>query len=190
MTDSRGFTLVELLFALALSAAVLVVSLASMKFASGLWDSGQRTADRAWIKRYFTTVVQPAFSSAFPRASGGAVFFSGARDRVAFATASYVEGMPWGGLRLVEYAVEDGCLLMREKALPEYGGPHSRETELSREVEAISFSYLGAAGWEDEWEGGEKDALPRAVRALVHVKGAGETFEFTMPLMLGGGRSE
>jgi prepilin-type N-terminal cleavage/methylation domain-containing protein len=183
--DRRAFTLIELVLALSLAAIVLLVALSSARYAAGLWESGQRTADRDWIDRYFTSVFQAEVASIFPYEGDGGVVFSGKADRVEFVSAVFTEGLPWGGARLVEYAVEDGSLVVKEKTLPYSEGGVSSTTELTREVEGVSFSYLGAAGWVDTWDGAVLDALPKAVAASVLVKGAKKPLQFSMPVMLG-----
>ena len=66
--NRRGFTLIELILSLSLVALVLLIALSSVRFAAGLWESGQKTADRGWIKRDFTTVFQ---AEGFPGAGQG-----------------------------------------------------------------------------------------------------------------------
>lgn len=183
--DRRGFTLIELVLALSLAAVVLLVALSSARFAAGLWESGQRTADRDWIERYFTSVFQSEVASAFPYEGAGGVVFYGKADRLGFVSAGFAEGLPWGGARLIEYAVEDGCLVVKEKTLPDSEGSFSRSTELTREVESVSFSYLGAAGWVEAWDGAGMNGMPRAVAALIFVKGFDSPLQFSMPVMLG-----
>lgn len=185
MMDRRGFTLIELVLALSLAAIVILVALSSARFAAGLWDSGQRTADRDWIERYFTSVFQAEVASAFPYEGADGVVFSGKTDRVEFVTAGYAEGLPWGGARIVEYAVADGRLVVGETTLPGSDGSVSRTTELTREVESVSFSYLGAGGWVEAWDGVEMNGLPKAVAASILVKGVKRPLQFSMPVMLG-----
>lgn len=185
--NRRGFTLIELILSLSLVAVLLLVALSSVRFGAGLWESGNKTADRGWIKRYFTTVFQSEVSSAFPYAdSEGSIVFSGMPEKFIFVSAGgFGGGLPWGGARLVEYGVEDGSLVMKERALPDAGeGSYVRETELSDDVGQVRFSYLGAGGWEDGWNGAEKNGLPKAVKAAVFVKGVEKAFEFSAPVML------
>lgn len=191
MNRQRGFTLIELILSLALVSVLLVVALSSVRFGTGLWESGQRTAYQGWIKRYFTTVFHSEVSSAFPYADGGgSIVFTGTPEKLVFVSAGFGEGLPWGGARLLEYVVEDGSLVVKERALPKAEkDSYGRETELSN-VERVRFSYLGAAGWEDEWTGAEKKCLPKAVKAAVFIKAVEKPFEFSAPVMIksiGGG---
>lgn len=185
--NRRGFTLIELVLSLCLVAVLLLVALSSVRFGAGLWESGNKTADRGWIKRYFTTVFQSEVSSAFPYAGpDGDIVFSGTPERLIFVSAGgFSGGLPWGGARLIEYAVEEGCLVLKERALPD-GGEKSQmnEAELSKDVERVRFSFLGAAGWEDGWNGAEKKSLPKAIKAAVFVKGVEKAFEFSAPVMI------
>lgn len=184
--NRRGFTLIELVLSLSLVAVLLLIALSSVRFGAGLWESGNKTAERGWIKRYFTTVFLSEVSSAFTYAdSDGAIVFSGMPEKLIFVSAGFCGGLPWGGARLVEYGVEDGSLVMKERALPDAREKsYARETELSNDVEQVRFSYLGAAGWEDGWNGAEKNGLPKAVKAAVFVKGVEKAFEFSAPVML------
>lgn len=185
--NRRGFTLIETILSLALVSVLLLVALSSVRFGAGLWESGNKTADRSWIKRYFTTVFQAEVSSAFPYADpDGNIVFSGTPEKLVFVSAGGSgEGLPWGGARRVEYVFEDGCLVLKERVLPDGGEKnHAKVTELSKDVERVRFSYLGAAGWEDGWDGAEKNSLPKAVKAAVSVKGVEKAFEFNAPVML------
>lgn len=185
--NRRGFTLIELVLSLSLVAVLLIVALSSVRFGAGLWESGNKSADRGWIKRYFTTVFKAEVSSAFPYADAdGNIVFSGMPEKLIFVSAGGSGGgLPWGGARLVEYAVQDGCLVLKERALPDAGEKSlAIETELSKDVEQVRFSYLGAGGWEDGWSGVEKNGMPRAVKAAVLVKGVEKAFEFSAPVLL------
>lgn len=184
--NRRGFTLIELTLSLALVSVLLLIALSSVRFGAGLWESGNKTADRGWIKRYFTTVFQSEISSAFPYADpDGNIVFSGTLERLVFVSAGFGAGLPWGGARLVEYRVEDGCLVMKERALPDAGEKsYARAAKLSKDVDRVRFSYLGDAGWEDGWNGAEKKSLPKAVKAAVFVKGVEKALEFSAPVML------
>lgn len=184
--NRRGFTLIELILSFSLVAVLLLIALSSVRFGAGLWESGNKTADRGWIKRYFTTVFKSEVSSAFPYAGPeGDIVFSGTPERLVFVSSGFGEGFPWGGARLVEYAVEEGHLILKEKVLPDAGEmSYVRETEISKDVEQVRFSYLGAVGWEDGWNGAEKNSLPKAIKAAVFVKGVEKSFEFSAPVML------
>lgn len=184
--NRRGFTLIELVLSLSLVAVLLLVALSSVRFGAGLWESGNKTADRGWIKRYFTTVFHAEVSSAFPYAGpDGDIVFSGRPERLVFVSTGFGGVLPWGGARLVEYVVQDGCLVLKERVLPDaVEKSQAKVTELSKDVERVVFSYLGAAGWEDGWEGSEKKSVPKAIKAAVFVKGVEKAFEFSAPVML------
>lgn len=181
----RGFTLIELVLSTSLVALVLLVALSSVRFGTRLWESGYRVADQGWVKRYFTTGFQNDIASAFPYRDKDGILFKGTPGRLVFVTASSATALPWGGARLVVYEMEDGRLVMREEVLPlAEERTFTKTTELSREVEDIRFAFLGSSGWEDEWDGIEKDALPLAVKAEVLIKGRSEPEEFSMPVMM------
>lgn len=190
--DRRGFTLIEIVLSISLVAIVLLIALSTLSFGTRLWESGYRTADKSWITRFFTTSFQNDVSSAYPYRGEDGILFKGAPDRLGFVTTSGAHaGIPWGGARLVEYAIEDGRLVLKERALPLVDGDGlTKTTELSREVQDIRFSFLGSAGWEDEWEGTEKDGLPMAVKAIVILKDDKNTAEFSIPVMLGSERTQ
>lgn len=183
--DRRGFTLIELVLSTALVALVLLVALTSLSFGTRLLASGYTVAEQGWIKRYFTTGFQTDISSAFPYRDKDGVIFRGTPGTLTFVSAGSATGLPWGGARLVTYALEDRQFVMKESVLPlSEEKPVSTETELSREVDDIRFSYLGSSGWEDEWDGIEKDALPLAVKAEVLLRGDTRPEEFSIPVMM------
>lgn len=182
--NRRGFTLIELILSVSLVSVILLVAVSSLSFGSRLWESGYRMADHGWIKRYFQAGFRSDVSSAYPYPTEDGVLFKGTPGRLVFVSANgAVAGLPWGGARLVEYAVEDGRLVMKEEALPSAEVGHARTLEISSDIETIRFSFLGSSGWEDEWDGIAKNALPRAVKAAVTIKDRKDSFEFSMPVM-------
>lgn len=185
MMNRRAFTLLELLLSMALLSLLLLVALTSVHLGTRLWESGSRTAESGWVKRYFARAFQGAASSAFPYRSEDKLLFNGRPEGLEFVTTSKMySGGPWGGARLIEYSMEDGRLVVKEKTLPLSDSAFAKTTELSRDVEKIVFSFLGSAGWEDEWDGAEKDSLPLAIRVAVVFKDRRDVAEFTAPVML------
>lgn len=183
--ERRAFTLIELVLSMALLSLLLLVALSSLHLGTRLWESGSRTAEHGWVKRYFTSVFQAEAASAFPYVSGEKIVFSGSHEKLEFVTTSNaLSSIPWGGAKLVQYAVEDGCLVVKEKTLPQAQEDFNKITELSREVEKIRFAFLGSAGWEDEWDGTGKDSLPLAIKAAVIFKDEKDEAEFSAPVML------
>lgn len=182
--DRRGFTLIELVLSTSLVALVLLIALSSLSFGTRLWESGYRVADQGWVKRYFLASFQNDIASAYSYRDKDGILFRGTPTHLAFVSASAVAGVPWGGVRLVEYEFENRRLVTKESLLPlseERSVP--REIELSKEVEDIRFSYLGSSGWVDEWDGMEIDELPLAVKAAVIIKGDAKPEEFTFAVM-------
>lgn len=185
MMDKRAFTLIELVLSMSLVALLLLVALTSLHLGTRLWESGERTAERGWVKRYFAQAFQDTTASAYPYRSDDKILFNGKPERLEFVTAGRsLSGVPWGGASLIEYALEDNHLVMREKPLPPSDAGFARTTELSREVEEIRFSFLGSAGWEDVWDGALKDSLPLAIRASIVFKDGSGKSEFTAPVMM------
>jgi prepilin-type N-terminal cleavage/methylation domain-containing protein len=132
----RGFTLVEMLLALSIGAALLVIMFGGIRGALAAWGRGEARAMALEHGRSLAQVLGRAVAGTFPyrrTASEGAptqIMFDGWPDRLTFVTVSPAAPP------LVDIAVT-----------------------------AVRFRYLadGRDAWKDRWDMSTEQSLPRAV---------------------------
>ena len=184
--DARGFTLLELLIALAIVAALLAVAFGGLRVALAAWNQGEARAESHSHLRGVAVTLVRALGGAYPyRAAPSAtdsptLLFVGSADRVQFVTqtAPFPFALPIA-FTAVTLGVESGpdgpALVVRERALPNED-PFTKARVVLRDpsVTKASFQYLDAGGgWVDQWDVATQKALPRAVRlSLTSADGA------------------
>ena len=175
----RGFTLVEVLIALAIVGALLVIAFGGLRVATNSWRQGEDRAEAHQHVRSIALILARAMSGAYPyRATrtGAApepvVLFAGTEQRVEFVTLTtpFPAAIPIAFTAVVFSFDESGepGLVVRQRALPNRE-PFSEATIVFRDpsVTALRLSYLDESGWKDSWDGAEAKATPRAVRITV-----------------------
>jgi general secretion pathway protein J len=176
--DERGFTLVELLLALAIVGALLAIAFGGLRVAVASWRQGEDRAEAHQHVRSVALVLARAVAAAYPyRASRSlapepVVLFAGAEQRLEFVTqaAPFPGAIPIAFTAVV-FAFDEGGdpgLVVRQRALPNRE-PFGEAVVVYRDptVTALRFAYLDDGGWQDSWNGAEARATPRAVRITV-----------------------
>ena len=185
MTRRRptGFTLIEVVVAMALLATIMVLLYSGLTFALRSWDAGdangRRVADRRLGENFMRREMTELFPLRWKNATMLKFAFEGEKDHLKFAS-SRPAGLGQGGLSLVsiEVAERDRVrnLVMR-RALPDdeavdFGPLDKAEPSLLvANVESVAFSYFGAENdftepkWVDKWE--FASALPTLIRVSV-----------------------
>jgi prepilin-type N-terminal cleavage/methylation domain-containing protein len=196
LADERGFTLVELLIAMALVVALVTIAFLGLRVAVRSWVQGEDRAEAHQQVRSVALTLARAMAGAYPyRASRGVapqpvVLFEGTEQRVEFVTqAAPVPAAIPIAFTAVSLALDDGNepgLLVRQRALPNRE-PFTEAEIVYRDpsVTALRFAYLDDNGWQDRWDGAESKGTPRAVRITVATSLNGRTEELppiTVPL--------
>jgi len=175
----RGFTLVELLLALAIVGALLAIAFGGLRVAVGAWTRGEDRAEAHQHVRSVSLTLARAVSSAYPyRASRSlapepVVLFAGTDKRVEFVSQSapFPFAIPIAFTAVV-LSLDDGGdsgLVIRQRALPNQE-PFEKAEIVYRDttVTALKFAYLDETGsWKDTWDGAEAKATPKAVKITV-----------------------
>jgi general secretion pathway protein J len=177
-SGERGFTLVELLIALAIVGALLAIAFGGLRVAVASWRQGEDRAEAHQHVRSVALTLARAVSASYPyQASRGlsperVLLFSGTEQRLEFVTqaAPFPGAIPIAFTAVV-LAFDDGGepgLVVRQRALPNRE-PFAEAEVVYRDptVTALRFAYLGEGGWADSWDGAEAKAAPRAVRITV-----------------------
>ncbi len=199
-----GFTLIELVVALALLATMLALLYSGLSFALRSWDaaeaSGQRTADRRLGENFLRREVAEMFPLRWKDPMALRFAFEGRPDSLRFVS-SRPAGISLGGLALVGLAVEPdpahhtrNLVMRRALATPESADFSALDAVdkpfvLVKDVQSVSFSYFGGENdfvepqWSDEWKYPAR--MPLMIR--VRMRGTDGAFlpDIVVRLMLG-----
>ncbi|HHL39988.1 MAG TPA: prepilin-type N-terminal cleavage/methylation domain-containing protein [Deltaproteobacteria bacterium] len=168
-----GFTLLETLIALALTALVLTALYGTFFIAVRAGDGAAMTGLDAYLQagRLTDRFCRDVASAVF-RPADGATFFTGRKRDVAstvsFTTFGYptpLSAAPVSDLTAVSYFVDDGpdgASLYREVWSP-YVKKKFR-VEMVRGVRAFEVTFYNGLAWSKAWDASLEKALPRAVK--------------------------
>lgn len=170
--NQRGFTLLEMLFALSILAIALALMLSALRLGASSWERGERAVEMASLKRSVVERLRMEAGSMYPYMDDekGELLFSGKPGHIAFITSCCgPSGGPWGGLRAVYYSSEGGGVRVGQAVVPSASMFDVRGGSSSLDgLSGIKFEYLGDEGWAEEWDAEAQKALPKAVRAVFH----------------------
>jgi general secretion pathway protein J len=182
---SAGFTLIELVLAMALLGAMMVLLYSGLAFSLRSWDAGEangrRTADRRIGEHFLRRELAELFPMRFKDPMSVKVAFLGEANKLKFVS-SRPAGITQGGLSLVGVEVEGGAAprerhLVMRRAMPDDDakdfGPLDRAERvvLLQDVESVQFDYFGTENdftepkWYSAWPYTER--IPRLVRMRI-----------------------
>jgi general secretion pathway protein J len=180
----RGFTLVELVLALSIAAAVLVIVFGGLRVGLAAWGKGEARAARLDHARGVLVLLERTLDGAFPYHFVPAeqreprILFDGRPDRVTFATLTppFPASVPIA-FTAVSLSSEGTGLTLRQQVLPNpLALDRLAPVLVDPETTAVRFRYLGEepGAWQDEWDMSREETIPRAVEiTLVSSAGAG-----------------
>ncbi|MBC8022472.1 MAG: prepilin-type N-terminal cleavage/methylation domain-containing protein [Burkholderiales bacterium] len=198
-----GFTLIELVVAMALLGTMLVLLYSGLTFALRSWDAGdtngRRTADRRIGENFLRREISELFPMRWKEPNIVKFAFEGEKDRMRFVS-SRPAGIAQGGLSLVGIEVQEERgperkrnLVMR-RAMPDdearsFGPLDAAEpTVLLAGVDSVSFEYFGAENdftppkWSDTWRIEVK--VPEMIRVRI-IAADGPQPDMTVRINLG-----
>jgi general secretion pathway protein J len=175
---ARGFTLVELIIALALVGALLVTAFGGLRMAVGAWQRGDERAEAQQHIRGLTVALGRAIGGTHPyngpRRQGEtpALLFEGTATRIEFVT--HVPPFPVAVPAAFTAVVielrrgERPGLVVSQRILPNHE-PFERAVPVLEDatVTAVTLGYLGLQGWQDTWNPESDNGLPQAVRISI-----------------------
>lgn len=181
MKRSRGFTLLEVLIAISIVGALLVIAFGGMRVAMAAWRQGETRVEAHQHIRAVAYTLTRALGAAYPyRAATGTspelvVMFDATDKKLEFVTQS--PPLPLQApiaFTAVGIALEEGDepgLVIRERALPNRD-PFTQGTVVMRDpsVTSLAFSFLNEDGtWVDTWSGQETKTIPQAIQLRLGV---------------------
>lgn len=187
-----GFTLVEILIALAILAMIVASTFTIFRSSSSSWQKGEARSERyhnarVALGRMSTEISQAVMSE--EETSG----FIGKKDEISFISfTSTAEGI--FELTEVKYWLDpkERVLMRNEDSDPDYDFQTEDHSDiLADNISELVFLYNDGADWKESWDSGvlvekedstqEKVGLPKAVKIRIKVEDKrgkeSETFE-------------
>ena len=192
----RGFTLIEVLLALALTALLLTLLSTGMYVVARDWDENTDRLDAKLDESLAILQIERALIAAFPHSFNSTetllreVYFDGEDDRLRWV--STVSPQRLAGLTAWSIDAVSGEGIGVGTAPAFSDDPSARldnvETRIILPGYDLEISYLREPNaltreWTDEWLGSEQGALPLAVHILFRATGAeGSDYDLIAPI--------
>ena len=193
-TRTGGFTLLEVLLALSIVAAMLVIVFGGLRIGLAAWQRGEARAATADHARSLTVLLEGALDGAFPyriAADGeqeARILFEGLADRLTFVTLSppFPTGAP-AAFTAVSLSADAAGMALRQQILPNPIAPDRlRPLLVDARTIGLRFRYLGREpeAWQDTWDAVTDEDLPRAVEITLVADGGprGVPLTLTVPI--------
>jgi prepilin-type N-terminal cleavage/methylation domain-containing protein len=175
MRFARGFTLIEVMLALALAAVVLLTAFGALRIGASAWERAEARADAQHHERAILQLLERTVSSAAPYLAvprggdPGGMLFEGSSTRLAFATSSaplpFEVPVAYAAV-VIELTPEPRPgLAVRQRVLPaaEPFAP-ADPVLIDASVASLELRYRRDDGsWQDDWDARKEQGLPVAV---------------------------
>jgi general secretion pathway protein J len=200
---SGGFTLIELVVAMALLAVMMLLLYSGLGFALRSWDAGdangRRTADRRIGENFLRRELTETFPMRWKDSTMVKVAFAGETQSLRFASVRPA-GVSVGGLSLVGIEVQGNAAkrerhLVMRRAMPDDDAKDFKPLEaaeptvLIADVDSVTFAYFGAVNdfsepqWTDTWP--YPGRVPQMVRLRVKTADGAMLPDMVVKMMLG-----
>jgi general secretion pathway protein J len=198
---SHGFTLIEVVLALSIFALMGAILYGAFSLSHSAVEKSQASFERNQKLRSFTDLLGSYIRSAYPyrqSAQNTAVFFDGQEDQLTFVSSLSL-AMGGRGMSKIRIAWEgaekgEGPIQLEEEvpvrfneSADHFPGGLRNDVVVQERVKELRFAYLDPKSeeerWEERWDGGEKLALPRAVR-LSYRNREGKEVRWVFPVMI------
>lgn len=192
----QGFTLIEVLLALALTALLLTLLSTGMYVVARDWNDNTERLDARLDESLAILQIERALIAAFPHSFNSTetllreVYFDGEDDRLRWV--STVSPQRLAGLTAwsIDAVSGEGIGVQTAPAFSDNPGARldNVETRIILPGYDLEISYLRepnalAREWTDEWLGNEQGALPLAVHILFRATGAeGRDYDLIAPI--------
>lgn len=176
-----GFTLIEVVLALSIAAAVLVIVFGGLRVGLAAWSKGEARAARLDHARGVLVLLERALDGAFPYRFIPAerreprVLFDGRPDQITFATlAPPFPGAPPIAFTAISLSSEETGLALRQQVLPgSLAIDRLPPALVDAETAAVRFRYLGETpgAWQEVWDMEREETIPRAIEITLIGRG-------------------
>jgi len=169
---NKGFTLVEILIALAILAMIVLSTFTIFKSSSQSWQKGESRSERYHNARTAVYKLSREISNAVIR-EGKSDKFIGSKDEIKFI--SYIAASD-GSFELAEvgywFDSISSFLMRMEDLKPDYDlSTQDSNDILASNISEIEFAYYDGISWLESWNSAltESPMLPKAVRITIEV---------------------
>ncbi len=186
---SAGFTLLELLVALLLTALLTVVAFASLNISLKAWRQGQSEAERLQEVRVGENILERSLSSAVRGSLGEKIYFKGDSKQMRFFTLLPLEAHSLGGVYhwrvfLAEDEANQGVLAVEQTKNVNWqrdrDGVEIRQF-IVKQVTSLSFAYGRGREEFNTWDAKRQERLPDWVRVTLTLTGQAEPQTWLIP---------
>ncbi len=194
MKAHRGFTLIEVIVGVSLTAVLVMIVFSSLRLGQRAQEKAIERQDISQKMRILSDRLAWLIHGAYPytvgKDAGAVIYFKGEADELGFVTTSTdpysKEPEDMEGLKWVKLFVDSDGLKIKENvyfhkdALEDGDG---REYLFDPDVRSMEFEYLdtgedeGEGKWTDSWSPREKAYLPSAVRVVMVFEYRGKEIE-------------
>ena len=203
-----GFTLLELLVALTLLGAMLILIYSALNIGLRAWDTGEKRVTQASHQRVVQSFLRRELSQVFPVRWRGIpeskIAFEGAKDEIKFVSmltlgaAVREGGLQWGHLYVADDDAPDGerrrTLFIKRsgfnlRAKDWDGLDAAKAIPLIEGVKSFEVGYFGAenetaeAQWTNEWTNALR--MPQLIKITVQVDNGRDVPPLVVSLQLG-----
>lgn len=194
--SERGFTLIEVLLSLALTALLLVLLSGGVFVVARDWNSSADGLETKLDEALVITQIERALLAAFPHSYSDPetlvreIYFDGEADRLSWASTVSPNRQPGLTAWALDTSAREGIELRLAPAYSDDPTQRLEDTE-PRLVLAgyeLSVDYLREPNdtqreWVDEWSGLDEAALPLAVRLLFTARDSSRSdYEVVAPI--------
>jgi len=200
-TASTGFTLIEVLLALMISAVVQVIVSSVFASALKLQEHASANVDQSLpieralslIRKDIKNSIAPGGMLAGPLQSGSQSGDANAGIQIYTTTGVMMPNAPWSEIQKVTYGLQsptdsssNGKDLVRTvtRNLLTTSTEDDDEQFLASGVESLTFSYFDGANWLDTWDDTTETNLPNAIRVSLQMAQANNESSKPDPIQL------
>lgn len=206
MKNNKGFTLIEIILAIAIFSMMISIIYVSFFGSINTMNSCEDSLKLYQTARLIFERMTKEINCAFISSANENIAFIGVdgidrgspSDTLNFTSTFYSEtgeGVKEGGLSEIGYfcafeSPEKGLLFWRKDTPPDEDPEEGGMTlELSEQINGLNFSYYNGSSWQEDWDSRDNHLLPKFVSVKITLPDTNEetvTFSTIINIPLGG----